>query len=211
MITPFRFTFLKKAFGDKPFTLLDIGSGNGSASLTKKFFPGCRFYGLDITRDYGYTEDDFKQMEEFYSMDLNKLDYAAIPDAHFDYIQMSHVIEHLPEGEKVLQHLFPKLKPGGYFYVEYPGKKSKKLPSMKGSLNFHDDPTHVRVYSVAELKPVFEQQHFTVLKSGTRRHWPYILLFPYNVIKSLVVNKGLRGYIFWDICGFAEFLFCQKS
>lgn len=96
-------------------------------------------------------------MEKFYELDLTLLDYAAIPNNFFDAIMMAHVIEHLHNGEEVLPLLVKKLKPGGHFYIEYPGKKSTTLPSMYGTLNFKDDPTHVRLYSVNELKKVFEK------------------------------------------------------
>jgi len=87
MITPYRFLFLKKVFADKSFNLLDIGSGNGSASLTKKLFPKCRYYGLDITRDYGYKEEDFALMEDFYLLDLTVLNYSIIPDSSGLYLK----------------------------------------------------------------------------------------------------------------------------
>ena len=64
---------------------------------------------------------------------------------------MVHVIEHLHNGDKVLEGLLTKLRSGGVIYIEYPGIRSTRLPSMRGSLNFSDDPTHVRLYSVPEI------------------------------------------------------------
>jgi ubiquinone/menaquinone biosynthesis C-methylase UbiE len=211
MITIFKFLFLKKAFGDNSFKLLDIGAGNKSATKTKKAFPNCDYYGLDISKDYNNDEQDFKLMSAFYELDLTKLNYSSIPDNYFDAIQMAHIIEHLKNGDAVIQALLPKLKKGGFFYVEYPGIKSTRLPSMYGTLNFYDDPTHVRIYSVKELEAIFLQNNFSILKSGTRCNWYYIVSMPIRLVQSLLKYKRVMGNVFWDILGFAEFVFAQKK
>lgn len=206
----FKFSYLRKSFGDKNFRLLDVGSGNHSASRIKSVFPNCRYYGLDMSKDYNNDAADFAQMEDFYELDLTKLDYSIIPDESFDGIWMAHVIEHLVNGDKVVPALMCKLKPGGFFYIEYPGEKSTKLPSMHGSLNFYDDESHVRIYSVAELKEIFEANGGRVLESGIRRNWYYILTTPVRMVISILEKGRLQGNIFWDMLGFAEFLYVKK-
>jgi hypothetical protein len=89
--------------------------------------------------------------------------------------------------------------------------KSTKLPSMYGTLNFYDDPTHVRIYSVNELKKIFESNNCEVLKSGIRRNWYYIISMPLRIIISLIKKGRLQGNIFWDLLGFAEFLYVRKK
>ena len=207
----FKFRFLRKSFGNRSFKLLDVGSGNHSPRRITTLFPKCEYYGLDLDKSCNYSEDDFSKMKAFYEMDLTQLDYSAIPSNHFDGICMAHVIEHLHNGDKVLPLLLKKLKPGGYFYIEYPGKKSLKLPSMKGSLNFKDDPTHVRVYSVPELKNIFESSGCEVLAAGTRRNWFYIITLPARAIISLLKKGYVEGNVFWDIMGFAEYLWVKKK
>jgi ubiquinone/menaquinone biosynthesis C-methylase UbiE len=211
MITIFKFRFLNEKFGNTHFKLLDVGAGNNSASRTKKIFPNCEYYGLDMSRDYSNTDNDFALMTDFYEIDLTQLNYSIIPDNYFDAIQMSHVIEHLENGDEVLKAMAPKLKSGGYFYIEFPGMKSTKLPSMWGTLNFYDDPTHKRIYSVQEISSVLEQKNFAVLKSGTRRNWYYIVFMPVRIVQSLVKYKRLNANVFWDILGFAEFVFAKKN
>jgi SAM-dependent methyltransferase len=206
-----KFLFLRKAFGDQPFKLLDIGSGNHSASKTVSLFPRCAYYGVDFRRDYNNDEADYAVMKHFYEMDLSLLDFQSIPADFFDGIWMVHVIEHLREGDKVIEGLLPKLRPGGLMYVEYPGRKSTRLPSMKGTLNFHDDASHVRVYSVPELKELFAKHGCTVLKSGTRRNWYFIVAAPLRVLGHWLRGKKLIGNIFWDLLGFAEFLYVRKN
>lgn len=206
-----KFIFLKRTFGNKPFRLLDIGAGNHSASKAKTVFPNCEYHGVDMEKDYNNNEEDFKQMTAFYEMDLTKLNFSSIPDNYFDAVLMVHVIEHLYNGDEVIKGLLPKLKSGGYMYVEYPGEKSTRLPSMYGSLNFKDDHTHVRVYSVKELSKLFEENNCTVLKGGLRRNAWFMLAMPFRIIKSWLTGKKLQGNIFWDLLGFAELVWVRKS
>ncbi|HET7000870.1 MAG TPA: class I SAM-dependent methyltransferase [Puia sp.] len=205
-----KFIYLKKSFGNKPFKLLDIGTGNHSASKTVFMFPACEYYGVDLNRDYNNSEEDFKVMKSFYEMDLTLLDFHVIPDNYFDGIWMVHVIEHLHNGDQVIEKLLSKLKVGGYMYIEYPGIKSTKLPSMHGSLNFYDDPTHVRIYSVKELTDLFNKTGCSVLKGGTRRNWFFILAAPFRILGHWVRGKKLIGNIFWDTLGFAEYVYVIK-
>jgi SAM-dependent methyltransferase len=207
----FKFRFMRKSFADKPFKLLDVGAGNHSASRITSLFTHCEYYGLDLDKSYNNNESDFKVMKGFYELDLTKLDFAIIPNQYFDGIWMAHVIEHLYNGDEVVKNLLKKLKPGGYFYIEYPGKKSTTLPSMRGSLNFKDDSSHVRIYSVPELGKIFKANECTILSSGIRRNWFYIFLMPVRILLSLLKKGYVEGNVFWDILGFAEYLWVSKK
>lgn len=206
-----KFIFLRRSFGNKPFRLLDIGAGNHSATKAKRVFPLCEYHGVDMEKGYNNDEEDFNKMAAFYEMDLTKLDFSTIPEGYFDGIWMVHVIEHLYNGDEVIKGLLPKLKQGGYMYLEYPGIRSTRLPSMQGSLNFKDDPTHVRVYSVKELTNLFNANHCNVLRCGTRRNPWFIMAMPFRIAASLVKGKKLQGNIFWDLLGFAEYLWVRKN
>ena len=166
---------------------------------------------MDLQKDYNNSEEDFKLMAAFYELDLTTLNFSVIPDNYFDGIWMVHVIEHLHNGTKVIETLLPKLKKGGYMYVEYPGLKSKSLPSMHGTLNFNDDPSHVRIYSVKELKSIFELKGYVVLKSGTRRNPWFIMAMPLRIAGNLIRGRKIQGNIFWDLLGFAEYLWIKKN
>jgi SAM-dependent methyltransferase len=206
-----KFIFMKRSFGKKPFKLLDAGAGNHSARKTFAVYPGCEYYGIDLNRSYNNADEDFKAMKDFYEMDLTKLDFDILPNDFFDGIWMVHVIEHLYNGDEVIKKLLPKLKKGGFMYLEYPGEKSTKLPSMHGSLNFKDDMTHVRVYSVDELTKIFNGNGCEVLQGGTRRNGYFILAMPFRILAHWIRGKKLMGNIFWDLLGFAEFLWVQKK
>ena len=206
-----KISFLQRSFPNGQFKLLDIGAGNHSASKIKSVFPQCEYHGVDLERDYNNDAADFALMDAFYEMDLTQLNMKAIPDNYFDGIWMVHVIEHLHNGDQVILELLPKLKSGGYLYIEYPGIKSKSLPSMHGSLNFHDDPTHVRVYSVAELKQLLEANSCKVIKGGSRRNVWFMLAMPFRILQHWLTGRKLKGNIFWDLLGFAEYVWVKKN
>jgi len=211
LITPHKFRFIPKQFKSNAFNLLDVGAGSHSATKTKKQYPLCNYYGIDITKSYENDEADFKAMSGFYQMDLTQLNFSEIPDHFFDVIVMSHIIEHLHNGDQVIEGLMPKLKENGYVYIEYPCKASTKLPSMKRTLNFYDDPTHVRIYSTDEVSGVLNKSGVQTLKSGRRRYWPYILLLPLTLVTETLKYGFVPGGVFWDITGFAEYVFAQKK
>jgi hypothetical protein len=203
-----KFHYLEKTFGREKFNLLDVGAGNHSASKTKRLFPKC---GIDLNRHFNNDENDFAVMKAFYEMDLTLLEFDAIPNDHFDFIRMTHIIEHLSNGDEVIKGLLPKLKKQGYIYIEYPGLKSTKLPSMRGTLNFYDDPTHVRIYSVKELSALLTGCNCRILSSGTRRSWIFLLAMPFRIGVNLLRANKPQGNMFWDLLGFAEFVFAQKN
>ena len=211
LILPAKYRFLNKLFKQGEFVLLDIGAGNNSASKTKKWFPNCEYHGLDLNKNYNNDENDFKQMKSFYELNLEELNLASVPNSHFDFIMMAHVVEHLKNGDEVLVKLLDKLKPGGYLYVEYPGIKSTQLPRMNGTLNFFDDETHVRVYSLTELYNLFLKNNTEIIKGGTRRYMPNILMMPFKVIHNLIKYGKILPSIFWDFFGFAEFILIKKK
>lgn len=208
---PTKFVRLKHHFGVNEFALLDVGSGNKSATDFKTYFPNGKYHGIDIVRDYNYEPEDFDQMEAFYEMDLEALAFDAIPDNHFDAILMAHIIEHLKNGDEVIRKMASKLKSGGVIYIEYPGEKSTKLPSRKGTLNFYDDDTHVRVYSVPEVSNVLEESGFNVLSGGTRRSWRNILMMPIKFIHNRLKYGYIMASVFWDWYGFAEYVWARKK
>jgi hypothetical protein len=82
---------------------------------------------------------------------------------------------------------------------------------MKRTLNFYDDPTHVRIYSVPEVKGILEQNGMEVLRGTTRRYWPYIALLPITLVTETIKYGFIPGGVFWDITGFAEYLFARKK
>ncbi len=85
------------------------------------------------------------------------------------------------------------------------------MPSKKGTLNFYDDDTHARIYSVGEVERVFLDGGWRVLGSGTRRDWLRIATMPLSMVKSKIELGYVAGGVFWDLLGFAEFVLAEKG
>ncbi len=207
---PSKFLYVDRLFANKPFRLLDIGAGNHSASNAKKWFPACEYHGVDLDKNYNNDERDFRLMTAFYEMNLEALNFTAIPDNYFDCIIMAHVVEHLSNGDAVIEGLLPKLRQGGMIYVEFPGLRSTTLPRMKGTLNFFDDDTHVRIYSRQEFYNLFMRHKLQVVAGGLWRRWHSIALIPVKIPHNLIKYRRVVPSIFWDLLGFAEYVVARK-
>src|ERR1700704_3863666 len=121
---PYKFREIRRRYGRRPFAILDVGAGNHSASITKRWFPNCYYAGIDRERHYHNDEADLALMDEFFEIDLTSLEFGDIPDERYDVILMAHVIEHLVNGDDVVRALVRKLRPGGFMYLEFPGEQS---------------------------------------------------------------------------------------
>lgn len=211
ILKPFKInTILKYVDGKSNLKILDIGSGNHSAYVTKKWIPNCHYTGIDKVINYNNDEIDKSMMDCFIELDLTQLKFDAIPDNNFDVIIMNHVIEHLRNGDEVLSLLMPKLKQGGIFFIEFPSEKSVTFPSMRDTLNFFDDPTHCRIFSLKEICNIFMYHNFKILKAGKNRSLFNIFLIPVKVIYQLLKIGYVPANVFWDLFGFADYVVAKK-
>ena len=64
-----------------------------------------------------YVSGDITPGRAMQVVDLTKIAY---PDASFDVIMCSHVLEHIPEDRKAMQELYRVLAPGGYAILQVP-------------------------------------------------------------------------------------------
>jgi ubiquinone/menaquinone biosynthesis C-methylase UbiE len=191
--------------------VLDVGCGFGAAQKFKRYFPECEYHGLDRTKEYLLAGDQ-QVMHRFYLADLETSSLGEVPDNYFDAVVLSHVIEHLHEAEVCLQKLATKLKSGGIIYIEYPGARSLNVPhSGPGSfLHFHDDGTHVRVYSVVEVSNIMLRAGCKIITAGTRRDLPRLLLTPVFAARGLLRYGNIFSGRLWDAFGIAEVVVARR-
>lgn len=210
IVKPFKIKLAQKYLLNKDLLILDVGAGSHSASITKKWLPACHYTGIDISKSYNNDEADFKAMDEFIEMDLTKLNFEKIPENKYDMIVMSHVIEHLHNGDKVIAGLLSKLKKGGIIYLEFPSERSVHFPSKRETLNFYDDPTHCRIFSIKEVSELLTQNHLNVLSAGVRRQLINIILMPFKIVYQSITKGYVRGGVYWDFYGFADYVVAKK-
>jgi hypothetical protein len=196
-------------FKNRQFTLLDVGCGNHSPSETKKVFKNVIYHGLDKTNNYNNTSEDIARIDRFFQIDLDKDSLTEISNNFYDVILMCHIVEHLKKGTDVLAQLTSKLKKGGVIYVEFPSVHSLELPSMKGTLNFCDDLTHVRIYDIKELANILLQNNCKIIRAGTRRDPIRLIAFPFMLLRGLLRRSPASA--FWDLMGFADYIYATRE
>lgn len=215
ILIPTKLRYAAKALHGRAATVLDVGCGNNSCQITKKWLNIGEYHGLDKEL-YGGLESDYRQMDKVFIADLDESGLSEVPNGTYDFVIMSHVIEHLQNGLRVLDNLSPKLKVGGYIYIETPSYRTYNYPSADGFLNFYDDPTHVRVYDIHDVVDRLAMNGFRILKFGVRRDLarclllapPMILL---NIFFWIPFKRRLNVQGLWDVLGVATFAFAVKQ
>lgn len=170
-------------------SILDVGCGQGRY-LMPLASSGHNIVGVDINidqvtklRDMGY--------KVFTLSEFDKLNIA------FDYIIMSHIIEHIAPDELIqfLDKYIDKLKYGGELIIATPFLYNE----------FYDDYDHIKPYTPKALSILYsdyEQQqikpkHRLVLKYVWLRRWPIILFsYPGELLLIRVGKKVLNKVFF---------------
>jgi len=160
--------------------LLDLGSSDGEtlghfaelrpdlhlfaadkAGTPERYPPGCRFERVDLERE--------------------TLPWA---DRSMDGITCMHLVEHLKDFSLLLTEAARLLKAGGRLYIETPHPKSLTIASPCGAaagmftLNFFDDPTHVRPIGLGELAEAARTAGLEVESRGISRNWLFAAAWP---------------------------------
>jgi hypothetical protein len=58
---------------------------------------------------------------------------------------------------------------------------------------------------------LFLKNNTEIIKGGTRKHMPNILMMPFKVVHNLIKYGKILPSIFWDFFGFAEFILIKKK
>lgn len=198
--------------------ILDVGCGNHSPSITKRYFPGCVYHGID-SGGWNLDARDEAAMDKFFQVDLeepNGLD--AVENATYDAVICSHLLEHLADPYAVVEKLARKLKPGGLMYIEVPAQKSLNLPKavdgygpIKGCLNFWDDPTHKTMVELDKVVDILEKSGCSVQRPRPRRMARRIALLPLYMIAGMILRGYIPTSVVWDVTGFAQWILVERG
>jgi len=215
---PHRIKAILSALGRAPVNILDVGCGNHSPSLTKKYFPEVLYHGIDNS-DWNNTSTDFAKIDQLYAIDLEDVRALdeAIPNKFYDAIVCSHVLEHLAAPYETLKILASKLRTKGVLYVEAPAERSLSLPSARtsflgihGCLNFYDDPTHKTMIDMRQAEDVIRSQGLLPIRIGPRRMLRRVFLLPCYGLAGLFTRGYVPASVVWDVVGFASCLVARR-
>ena len=212
-LCPTKFLYARRRLPGSKLQILDIGCGNNSPATTKRWFPDSHYSGADI-QCYNLDDQDLAAMDTFYLLDPDDLSYSSIPDGGFDFIILHHVIEHMTMPAPILAAICSKLKPGGYIWIAFPSLRTLSLPSAYGTLQFCDDPTHVRIPDVREVSNILLANEVKVLHAGRSRSFAReaigAMLLPWALLKRMITGR-LSGKGLWYILGFEDHVFGQRK
>jgi 2-polyprenyl-3-methyl-5-hydroxy-6-metoxy-1,4-benzoquinol methylase len=106
---------------------------------------------LDYFKDNGFTDLNCVDIcEKSVEIAKNKGYWAKVVDAQdmkfdkkFGLIVMSHVLEHCPDINKVIENAYNSLKVDGILFVEVPRQKQQKVPNKDAHYHFFPSLHHL--------------------------------------------------------------------
>lgn len=183
--------------------LLDLGSSDGETLRhMAELRPDLQLQAADIS---GQPEK-YPAGCQFAKVDF-EVEQLPWGDGSVDAITCMHLVEHLRDIGPLLREVARLLKPGGRAYFETPHPKSLALPSLRNApvsftMNFHDDPTHVRPVTMKSLSEMVQAAGLRVEASGISRNWLFAAAYP---LFSLLPPSRKRytaevHWIGWSAC-----------
>jgi hypothetical protein len=109
------------------------------------------------------------------------------------------------------------LKPGGVLILETPSLRSLFIPSFlpnwfkdNPTINFYDDPTHIRPYTRTSLLRMAKMSGFSEYKVSKSRNILNILAFPVAIIKLFKKDGSLLSGFVGSAFGTINLLIARK-
>ncbi|MHA1381687.1 MAG: class I SAM-dependent methyltransferase [Candidatus Helarchaeota archaeon] len=195
--------------------ILDIGCGTGRfLQKTLLLRDDLKLYSCDIINVLPST---LSTRTNFIVIDLNM---NALPynDCTFDLIICSHVIEHLTNPLNIFHEIFRILKFGGLFILETPSVLSVFIPSVlpnwfndSATINFFDDPTHIRPYTRKSLVRMANMANFSQIKVKKSRNILSLLAFAIVLIDIFKRKSSTLAGFIGSILGTVNLLIAKKE
>jgi len=158
--------------------VLDIGCGNGTLCRTLAD-AGLSVVGLDPSPSGIACARRLVPEGSFYEMGV-EADPDLLPDAGFDAVVSTEVIEHLPSPALLLQFAAAKLRDRGILVISTPyhGYLKNLLISLSGRWDSHHtslwDGGHIRFWSRRTLTRLFLENGFGVLEFHGAGRVPFL-------------------------------------
>lgn len=190
---------------------LDLGCGAGRHVHAMYYHAECHVVGIDLgfedvrrTREgFGTCPDMDPETKRAFSLSVGNALSLPFPDASFDKIICSEVLEHIPDYGQALNEIHRILKPGGTLAVSVPRFWPEWVCWLLSD-DYHNEPGgHVRIFREGELKGAVESRGLSFF----HRHFAHGLHSPYWWLKCAagvkredvkIVNLYKR-FLEWDI------------
>jgi ubiquinone/menaquinone biosynthesis C-methylase UbiE len=140
--------------------LLDLGCGDGT-KLIEFAERGYEVWGVDVSGDGIELCRKVMPSGNFIESDLESID---LPNAHFDYIRIDNVLEHLPDPRRVITECYRMLKKRGKLFIYVPHAKSISFLLMRGNSISSWIPFHLQLFTKKSLCYVMKKAGFSDTK-----------------------------------------------
>ncbi|MCK9614361.1 MAG: class I SAM-dependent methyltransferase [Candidatus Omnitrophica bacterium] len=149
---------------------IDAGTGNFAAYLSKIGYKDIsvgeiHLRGLEYAKRYG--------IKKLYQFDLTKTPFSE----YFDIVGMFDVLEHIDDDDLAVKSIYKMLKHGGKVIITVPAHKW--LWSKQDAIAYHR-----RRYCIEQLKKMFQENNFKIIKINTF----FVSMLPFLFIRKLI-NK----------------------
>jgi len=175
--------------------------------------------GLTDLKHFGVDWGEAEGVPEgavFKKADLNK-EKLPFQNDSFDFVVVSHTIEHLQNPVEFFGDCIRVCKPGGVLYFEAPSERSLWLPGYPfcydqfQSLSFFDDPTHFpRVWTPQAFHRLTRYYNCEPIKTGRLFSWIHRILCFATIPLCLLTRSRLLVTCVWQTIGWASFLIVRK-
>ena len=190
---------------------LDLGCGAGRHVHAMYYHAECHVVGIDLGFEdvrrpragFGTCPDMDPETKRAFSLSVGNALSLPFPDASFDKIICSEVLEHIPDYGQALNEIHRILKPGGTLAVSVP-RFWPEWVCWAFSDDYHNEPGgHVRIFREGELKGAVESRGLSFF----HRHFAHGLHSPYWWLKCAVGVKRedvkivnlYKRFLEWDI------------
>ncbi len=142
--------------------VLDIGCGSGQF-LARLIRSGHECHGTELSAETGRRAGQIPGL----TLHLGGLERDSFLPGSFDLISIWHVLEHLPEPDRILAFCHGWLSDGGVLMVAVPNIDSLQAKLFQGS-SFHlDPPRHLHHFGRGSLERALATSGFRVERMRT--------------------------------------------
>lgn len=199
-----KFKLISKLSNDG--AVLDVGAGNGELVryLKEKHIDAQGYEPSETARKVAYRKD------------VLLLDHLPIhKKSFFTVIQMFHVLEHIPDPEKMLRELHAMLEDDGFLIIALPNYKSWDASFFKRYWAGYDVPRHLfhfdemgmkslaaKYFSLEKTKPMWLDSFYVSILSARYKKYPLAMVTGIiigtlsNIAAIFTSQPSSRIYIF---------------
>lgn len=141
-----------------PARILDLGCGTGELLASVRALGNPNVTGIEPSE----TAADLARRRYGLDVRTGSLEAAALPNATFDVVLMSHSIEHLPSPGSTLEEIRRVTTGNAHLLLWLPNVDSWGAMVLRQNWIGYDAPRHLHMFSPRTLSRLLEQHGFAV-------------------------------------------------